>query len=232
MESKLVLGIDEAGRGPIMGPMVMAAVALHPKASASLTRAGVADSKRFAGPDAHELRAALVPRILDAATFYAVRVVDVETIDTACLDNGLNRLEQRIASSMIELAPACRRIVCDGHRLFSPLVARYSMLEAHDNGEDKHVAVAAASILAKVRRDEIFATIWARYATVCGLEDAPKGGGYMNDATRSFLRILVGRLGDLPPEGRRTWPWDFLGDVWPADRPRPWVRAAPQLELL
>ncbi|MEO6952417.1 MAG: hypothetical protein ABI321_11435 [Polyangia bacterium] len=227
----LVLGIDEAGRGPIVGPMVMAAVALASRASAALTRAGVADSKRFAGPDAHALRAALVPRILEHASFVALHVIDVEAIDAACKEKGLNRLEQHTAATMIDRAPGCRRIVCDGARLFAPLAKRYPVLEAHDGGEDVHVAVAAASILAKVRRDEIFAMIWQRYAACCGLDEIPRGGGYLNDATRSFLRRIVVHLGALPPEGRHSWPWDFLGDLWPESRPRPWVTRIPQLTL-
>ena len=227
----LVLGIDEAGRGPIVGPMVMAAVALAPRASAALTRAGVADSKRFAGPDAHAMRAALVPRIVEHASFIALHVIDVEAIDTACKDKGLNRLEQHMAATMIDRAPSCRRIVCDGARLFSPLTTRYPVLEAHDGGEDVHVSVAAASILAKVRRDEIFATIWQRYAACCELDETPRGGGYLNDATRSFLCRVVVHLGALPPEGRHSWPWDFLGDLWPVSRPRPWVTRIAQLSL-
>ena len=210
-----VLGIDEAGRGPIVGPMVMAAVALQPRASAALTRAGVADSKAFAGPDAHELRTALVPRILELADHVAIRVLDVHTIDDACADNGLNRLEQRTAAHMIDHAPPCRRIVCDGARLFSPLIPRFPMLEARDGGEAVHVAVAAASIIAKVRRDELFGTIWRRYAALCELPELPRGGGYVNEATRRFLRVVITRTGRLPPEGRHSWPWTFAHDLLP-----------------
>ncbi len=210
-----VLGIDEAGRGPIVGPMVMAAVALHPRASAALTRAGVADSKAFAGPDAHEVRSSLVPRILAVADYVTIRVLDVHEVDRACAVQGLNRLEQRTAASMIDHAPPCKRIVCDGARLFSPLIPRYPILEAHDKGESVHVAVAAASILAKVRRDEIFAAIWRRYAAMCELPEGPRGGGYLNDATRSFLRVVITRVGGLPPEGRHTWPWTFAHDLLP-----------------
>jgi len=225
-EDDRVLGVDEAGRGPIVGPMVMAAVALSPRAAAALTRLGVADSKAFAGPTAREERAALVPRILAVADHVTLRVIDVEEIDEACAQSGLNRLEQRVAAHMIERAPPCRRIVCDGARLFGPLRARYAMLEAHNDGESVHVAVAAASIIAKVRRDEIFAAIWQRYTRLCELPDLPRGGGYLNDATRDFLRRVVARLGALPPEGRQSWPWDFIEDV--SLRPH---RTAPQVEL-
>ena len=212
---RLTLGIDEAGRGPILGPMVMAAVALRPRAAAQLTRAGVADSKAFAGPEAHALRSALVPRILDLAEHAGLVVIDVATIDAACAERGLNRLEQRIAEQLITAAPLADRIVCDGARLFAPLTARFPMLEARDRGESVHVAVAAASILAKVRRDEIFVRIWDRYATMLDLPAGPRGGGYLNDATRRLCRAMVGRLGSLPPEGRHTWPWQFVADLLP-----------------
>ena len=223
----LTLGLDEAGRGPILGPMVMAVVALTPRAASSLTRAGVADSKLFIGPDAQEIRASLVPRILAVADHVALRVVDVEEIDAACAVQGLNRLEQRLGAGLIDESPVARRIVCDGQRLFSPLKARFSGLEARDHGESVHVAVAAASIVAKVRRDELFAHIWRRYAPLLELSAQPRGGGYLNDATRAFLRALIGRTRALPPEGRHTWPWGFATDLLP----RPHRRRTAQAEL-
>jgi ribonuclease HII len=212
IHDELILGIDEAGRGPVLGPMVMAAIALRPRKAAGLTRAGVADSKRFAGPNAHQARSALVPRILDAADFVAISVVDVAEIDLRCREGGLNRLEQEHATRMIERAPASRRIVCDGARLFGPLRARFSQLEALDRGESEHAAVAAASIVAKVRRDELWLRICARYATEFG-QSVARGGGYTNSATRTFLRAYIRRYRALPPEARRSWPWEFARDL-------------------
>jgi ribonuclease HII len=217
------LGLDEAGRGPILGPMVMAVVSLRPRAAATLTRAGVADSKAFIGPEAHAMRVSLVPKILEHADHVALRVVDVEEIDAACATRGLNRLEQRLGGELIAGAPTPKRIVCDGARLFSPLRAHFAQLEAHDRGESVHVAVAAASIIAKVRRDEMFARIAARYAAALSLREPPRGGGYLNDATRSFLRTLIRETRMLPPEGRHSWPWEFVYDLLPqkARPPRP-----------
>jgi ribonuclease HII len=212
IHDELILGIDEAGRGPVLGPMVMACVALRPRKAAALTRAGVTDSKRFAGPNAHASRLELVPRILDAADHAAVVIVDVAEIDQRCRDNGLNRLEQERADLLIRRAPACRRIVCDGQKLFRPLCARYPHLEALDNGESQHAAVAAASIIAKVRRDELWARICNRYLGEFG-ETVANGGGYANAATRLFLRAYIKRYKCLPPEARRSWPWDFARDL-------------------
>ena len=60
----LVMGIDEAGRGPLLGEMVLAAVALEPTASRRLSRMGVADSKGFgSGPEAHAARCNLAVAI-------------------------------------------------------------------------------------------------------------------------------------------------------------------------
>jgi ribonuclease HII len=201
--------------------MVMAVVALRSRASAALTRLGVADSKAFVGPDAHEVRSALVPHILAVADHVGLRVVDVCEIDAACEDNGLNRLEQRLGAELISAAPTARRIVADGHRLFAPLRARFPHLEARDRGESVHVAVAAASIVAKVRRDELFARIARRYAVLLGLPETPRGGGYLNDATRALVRSYITQTRRLPPEGRHTWPWDFCSDLLPPSaRPR------------
>jgi ribonuclease HII len=209
IHDELILGIDEAGRGPVIGPMVMACVALRPRKAAALTRAGVTDSKRF---PTHEQRLALVPKILDCADHTAVVVVDVEEIDRRCRHGELNRLEQEHAERMIRRAPACRRIVCDGERLFSPLCARWPQLEARDQAELHHAAVAAASILAKVRRDQLWFKIYRRYEVEFG-ELAARGGGYTNEATRAFLRAYIRKYRRLPPEARRSWPWGFASDL-------------------
>jgi ribonuclease HII len=209
--------------------MVMACVALRPRKAAALTRIGVTDSKRFNGPNAHAARLELVPRILDVADHAAVMVIDVAEIDRRCRMNGLNKLEQERAETMIRRAPTCRRIVCDGERLFAPLCARHSHLEALNDGESQHAAVAAASILAKVRRDELWSRISRRYEIEFG-ELVARGGGYTNAATRAFLRAYIRKYRCLPPEARRSWPWEFARDLlgkrfdpWtdvPDDRPQ------------
>jgi len=230
IHDELILGIDEAGRGPILGPMVMACVALRPRKAAALTRSGVTDSKAFAGVNAHDERQRLIPKILECADHVAVMVVDVGEIDRRCRDNGLNRLEQERAEYMIQRAPLARRIVCDGEKLFRPLQARWPQLEALDRGELKHAAVAAASIVAKVRRDELWGKICRRYAPEFGDDLVGAGGGYCNAPTRAFLRAYIKRYKKLPPEARRSWPWEFARDLlgkrfdpwWdvPDDRPQ------------
>ena len=209
----LTIGIDEAGRGPILGPMVMACVTLRERNCRALRRAGVADSKLFgAGPAAHVARSALVPRILDLSENVVVEVIDVSEIDRRTRLGELNRLEQERALEMLKRSPLAQRIIADGERLFAPLRAHYPTLEAVNHGESHHVAVAAASILAKVRRDQIWDKISRRYEPSFGPQ-ALAGGGYLNAATRRFLRAYCERHRSIPPEGRQSWPWTFVEDL-------------------
>jgi ribonuclease HII len=199
----VTLGIDEAGRGPVLGPLVMAGVALRTRKAAALTRAGVADSKSFgAGEDAHKKRRELAARVCDCAESVVVRVVDVDVIDRRVMVNQLNHLEREVATEIINVSAAAKRIVADGELLFAALSATYPHLEAKNRGEDHHVAVAAASIVAKVERDEQFYAIARRYEEEFG---PIIGGGYENAGTRRFLEAYVEKKGCLPPEARKSW---------------------------
>lgn len=203
--SRLVLGIDEAGRGPALGAMVLAAVALDPVSARKLSRAGVADSKAFgAGPKAHEQRSALVALIERTAIWHSIEVCDVGVVDAYVAEGRLNVLERECAVRLLDRAPPCKRLIADGRTLFGPLREQFPGLEARDRGESVHVAVAAASLCAKVRRDELFACIAGRYAESLG---PMRGQGYANAATRLFAYEYLRRHGHLPPEARVNWPW-------------------------
>lgn len=205
------LGIDEAGRGPVLGPMVMAGVCVRTRAAAALTRAGVLDSKAFgAGDDAHARRVDLAGRVRTVAASIVVRIIDVSEIDRRVQLRELNVLEREHAAVIIERSAPAKKIFADGARLFQALVGRFPHLEAKDHGEDHHVAVAAASIIAKTIRDELFRCIARRYAPEFGTIG---GWGYENAATHAFLRAYVARYRRLPPEARRSWSWataDYL----------------------
>nr|HEX4315670.1 hypothetical protein [Kofleriaceae bacterium] len=218
---KLTLGVDEAGRGPAIGPMVMAVVALDSKAAASLSRAGLRDSKSFgAGDDAHAIREGLADKIRDCAKFVSLEIADHEVIDARVSRNELNVLEREIATRLIEAAletiPAIDRIIADGKRMFAPLAQRYTMFESRDRAEDHHAAVAAASVIAKVERDRAFHAIRAQYTGEFG---DIAGGGYANAATRRFVRAYVERYKKLPAECRRTWPHPYVHDLIGDQRP-------------
>jgi ribonuclease HII len=214
---RLTLGIDEAGRGPAVGPMVIAAVALDSRSAGALTRAGLCDSKTYgAGDDAHATRCGLAQQIRSRALFVALIEVEHTEIDLRVARHELNVLERELAGRLIEQAPAVHRIIADGKRMFSALGQRYPHFESHDRAEERHASVAAASVIAKVARDERFAQIRARYEAELG---PISGGGYANAATRRWLRAYTLRYGRLPDEARLSWPHpyvaDLIGDVRP-----------------
>jgi ribonuclease HII len=217
--NRLTLGIDEAGRGPAIGPMVMAAVALDSRTAASLTRAGLCDSKTYgAGEDAHAVRCELDKQIRAKAKFVTSIVVDHSQIDERVCRGELNVLERELASQMIEEAQGALdvidKIIADGKRMFAPLCQRFERFESHDRAEEKHAAVAAASVVAKVIRDDQFNQIKRQYEEQLG---PIAGGGYANAATRKWLRAYVELHGKLPAEARLSWPYpyviDLIGDV-------------------
>jgi ribonuclease HII len=208
----LVLGVDEAGRGPALGPMVLAAVVLDEKGAALLAGKGVRDSKAFGSSSgAKDKRAILKKLIEEHAVWVGIEVCDVEAIDEYVSRGALNLLERERAVRLIDGAPACGRIIADGRTLFSPLLARYPHLRAHDKAESVHTAVAAASICAKAQRDALFEEIARRYEPEFG---PLRGGGYVNHLTHAFVAEYVRRHGHLPPEARASWPWP--GDPPPA----------------
>ena len=222
--NRLTLGIDEAGRGPAVGPMVMAAVAIDSRTAAALTRLGLADSKTYgAGEEAHGVRCELAAEVRKRALFVQTTVVTHSEIDERVARNELNVLERELAVKLIEQAPTVDKIIADGKRMFAPLGARYAHFESRDHAEEHHAAVAAASVVAKVLRDQLFETIRKRYEDELG---PIAGGGYANAHTRRWLRAHVERHGCLPPETRLTWPHPYVADLIEVRRP------SPQLELI
>jgi ribonuclease HII len=213
----VILGIDEAGRGPVLGPLVVAAVALRPPRAAALTRRGVCDSKAFgAGADAVARRAELATHVRRLADFVGTEVIEHTEVDDYTSRGLLNELERRAARTLIGAAPPARRILADGVHVFGSLCREFSHLQAINDGESAHVAVAAASIVAKDHRDRLFAAIAERYREEFG---EVRGGGYVNAATADFIRRYHERYGRFPAETRRSWTWRVLVELEPPPLP-------------
>lgn len=215
--NRLTLGIDEAGRGPAIGPMVMAAVAIDSRTAAILTRKGLRDSKAYgAGEDAHALRCDLAAEIRSRAVFVATIEIEHTEIDARVCRGELNVLEREKATTLIEQAPAVDKIIADGKRMFAALGARFQNFVSCDRAEEEHAAVAAASVVAKALRDTRFDQIKRRYEDDCG---PITGGGYSNPATQRWLRTYVEKYNRLPEEARRTWPYPYVEDLIGDQRP-------------
>jgi ribonuclease HII len=169
---KLVCGVDEAGRGPIAGPVYAAAVILDPAKRIN----GLADSKVLTA----ERRAVLAERIKERAIAWAVAHASVEEIDRINILRA-SLLAMRRAVEILRIQP--QEALIDGQMCPDlPCPAR-----AIIDGDATHKPISAASILAKTARD----------AEMCALHDRfPQYGfdqhkGY---ATAEHLEA-VGRLG-------------------------------------
>lgn len=134
----LVCGIDEAGRGPLAGPVVAAAVILDPTRPID----GLNDSKKLS----EKKRAALAVEIREKALAWCVAEASVEEIDTL---NILHATMLAMTRAVAGLQVSPERAMVDGNRC--PKLAIPA--EAVVKGDGKIASIAAASILAKTVRD-------------------------------------------------------------------------------
>ncbi|MGY0632704.1 ribonuclease HII [Luteimonas sp. A478] len=137
--SLLVAGVDEAGRGPLAGPVVVAAVILRPDHGME----GLDDSKRLS----EKRREALYPQILESALAWRVEFVDIDEIDTL---NILQATLIGMCRALRALSPAAQLARIDGNQLPRDLPCP---AEAVIGGDALEPSIMAASILAKVSRD-------------------------------------------------------------------------------
>ena len=144
----LVCGVDEAGRGPLAGPVVAAAVILDP----ARPIAGLNDSKKLSA----RKRVALAGLIRERALAWAVAEASVEEIDQLNILHASMLAMQR-AVAALQVTP--ERALIDGNRC--PSLAMPA--EAVVQGDAKVAAIAAASILAKTVRDEGMLGLHAQY---------------------------------------------------------------------
>lgn len=197
----MICGVDEAGRGPVIGPMVVAGIRVE--SDKGLLKLAVKDSKRHTAGKREELAI----KIHDMAKC-VVNVVSAEDIDLLRDEMTLNKLEENMFAKIIdEVAVPGSTVYLDaastdekgfGDRIKSMLKKDVNIVSKH-RADDTYPVVSAASIIAKVRRDEEVAKI----AKELG-EDF--GSGYPSDQrTIDFLKRWVEKHGELPPHTRRSW---------------------------
>ncbi len=207
----MILGIDEAGRGPVMGPLVLCGVWVRRRQLKTLVEIDVRDSKSFGSSNQARLRRQqLAGQIRGLAAHVCLLCVDAAEVDRRVRLGELNLLERELADTIIRSGPPAKRIIADGERLFGALAETHPGLKAVNKADQVSPVVAAASIIAKDERDLRFAEI------VEDLEEefGPiKGGGYANPATATFIKAYFDRHGTLPPEVRRSWSWAVLRDI-------------------
>ena len=197
----MICGIDEAGRGPVVGPMVVAGVKVND--DGKLIEIGVKDSKRLSASTREELE-----EVIKDCTEFTLRVVSAEDIDSLRSSMTLNELEADLFANVVnELCVDSDTCYLDSastdENNFADMVKRKtsvqpSILSEH-GADDEYPVVSAASILAKVERDR-------KVEEICGELGEDIGSGYPSDAkTRDFLRKWISEKGSLPPYTRESW---------------------------
>ena len=211
------LGVDEAGKGPVLGSMFAACV----RASVDDLPAGIADSKRLSA----DHRESLAEQIRETADAVAVTEIPVERIDDPETDmNGLTvaahaeALSEAAGEGLPRDGLPCYLDAADTNavrfeRRVGERVNPDIDLRAKHGADDEHPIVSAASIIAKVCRDAHVADLAAAYEKR-GYGDV--GSGYPSDpTTRQFLQRYVESEEQLPECARQSWQTsqDVLGSL-------------------
>lgn len=136
-----IAGVDEAGRGPLAGPVVVAAVILDPRQPIE----GLNDSKKLS----EARREKLYPLIIERALAYSIVMVEAEEIDRL---NIFQATMAGMSRAIASLTPSATEALIDGNKLPKDLPCPGRAIVGGDALEP---AISAASILAKVSRDRL-----------------------------------------------------------------------------
>ncbi len=200
----LIAGVDEAGRGSVIGPLVIAAVLVRQEDLMVLKDLGVKDSKLLTP----HIREALAVKIKGICQNYRVVKLSPKEIDTVVLGgrkfHKLNYLEaQVIARALDALKPEKAYVDASDvlERRFKRDILECMSLKMDIVSEHKadrnYPVVSAASIIAKVERDSELAKLTAKHGDM--------GSGYPSDEkTIDFLKLCV-ELGEYPEYVRKSW---------------------------
>ncbi|MGQ9565150.1 MAG: ribonuclease HII [Candidatus Bathyarchaeales archaeon] len=201
----LIAGVDDAGRGAIIGPLVIAGVLLEEKDLPKLTELRVKDSKMLSPKRREELAIAIKKLVLK---YHVERLWPTE-IDEV-VNNGrklykLNRLEAKTMAKVIETLKPDRAFVDAsdilekrfGEHIQECLSFKVQIISEH-KADRNYPIVSAASIIAKVERDKTIAELSEKFGNI--------GCGYPSDpATIKFLEEWLERYGSYPDFVRKSW---------------------------
>lgn len=199
----LICGIDEAGRGSVIGPLVIAGISIKKSNIKKLEDIGVRDSKALT----KNKRRFLFDKILDVSEFVCIYKLDCKTIDENVYQKKLNKLEGRIMSSIIKHLSVDIAYVdsCDinidryTNYLKSNLNLKNNIsIIAMHKADRINPVVSAASIIAKVTRDREIQILEKIFQNI--------GSGYPSDKkTMYFIKNWMKEYKEFPNFVRKSW---------------------------
>ena len=200
----MICGIDEAGRGPVFGPLVVAGVKFND--DLKLIKFKVKDSKKLS-PKRREI---LAIKIKKNCISYEILVIPAKDIDDMRKVMTINEIEVNAFSKIIKkLKPdICYVDSADVNEkrfaddILTNLSFKPDIVSKH-KADDFYPIVSAASIIAKTKRDEEIRKIAIELEEKLNI---PLGSGYPADPiTQKFLSKWIDRYKNLPPHIRRSW---------------------------
>jgi len=194
-----ICGVDDAGRGSMIGPLVIAGVSIDKKNIRKLSNLGVRDSKKLSP----KKRESLYKEIIKIVDSYHVIRIPPKTIDKFVFQHNLNHLEAKTMAKVItNLKPQLSYVdSCDVNtsrfgREISDLSGK-SKVKSYHYADSRFVVVSAASIIAKVSRDRTIARL---------NRNSNLGSGYPSDKkTVNYVKKLVSSKKPLPLHVRQSW---------------------------
>ena len=194
-----ICGIDDAGRGSLLGPLVIAGVLLDKKKLRKLSSLGVKDSKKLSP----KLREQLYKKIIEIVDDYYVTKISPRSIDASVKKHCLNGLEAKYMAKIVSKLNADISYVdsCDVNPArFGKEISQQSdnnEIKSYHHADSRFVIVSAASIIAKVTRDKAIAKLRKNYDL---------GSGYPSDSvTINFVTTYYKKNQILPNFVRKSW---------------------------
>ena len=194
-----VCGVDDAGRGSLVGPLVIAGVSLDKTKIRKLRSMGIKDSKKLSPAQ----REKLYKKIIKFADAYYVAKINPSTIDKSVLKHGLNNLEAKYMARVIsKLNPSISYVdSCDVNpSRFGKTISKLSKknkIKSYHHADSRFVIVSAASIIAKVNRDREIKKIRKNHDV---------GSGYPSDAkTIGYVKQYISYKNEIPNFVRSSW---------------------------
>jgi len=194
-----VCGVDDAGRGSLVGPLVIAGVSISKTKIRQLRSMGIKDSKKLTPLQ----REKLYKKIIKFADDYYVAKINPYTIDKSVNKHELNNLEAKYMAKVISKLNSNISYVdsCDVNpSRFGKVISKLSKkdkIRSYHHADSRFVIVSAASIIAKVSRDRAIKKIRKNHDI---------GSGYPSDTkTIRFVKKYISTRNEIPSFVRSSW---------------------------
>ena len=195
----IICGVDDAGRGSVLGPLVIAGVSINKQNTKKLSSLGVKDSKKLSSKS----RELLFKKIIDVVDDYYISKIPPRSIDANVRKHCLNELEAKHMAKVVSKLNSDLSYVdsCDVNPIrFGKKISELSdnlPVKSYHHADSRFVVVSAASIIAKVTRDKAISKLQNTYDL---------GSGYPSDSkTIMFITNFYKKNNILPNFVRKSW---------------------------